>query len=93
MRTERAFSTLSREFDIKPQVTLVGKISLATSLCTWSPNELAHLLSVIRTQSLSGINFWRIQEAHKEEVDQKTTKAQDRAHHAGTTLGHVVGPT
>jgi hypothetical protein len=24
-----------------------GKDSLATSLCTWSPNELAHLLSVI----------------------------------------------
>ena len=33
-----------REFDINPRVTLVGKTTLATALCTWSPNEEHRLL-------------------------------------------------
>jgi hypothetical protein len=41
-----AFLTVPREFDINPEFPLWGKFTLATTLCTWSPN-LAHLLSVI----------------------------------------------
>jgi hypothetical protein len=29
-----------QEFDINPRVTLMGKITLATSLCVWISNEL-----------------------------------------------------
>jgi hypothetical protein len=46
-RTSGAFSTVPREFNIKPQVPLWGKFTLATTLCTWRPDELAPLLSVI----------------------------------------------
>jgi hypothetical protein len=42
----RAFWTVPREFDINPEFLSWGKFTLATTLCTWSPN-LAHLLSVI----------------------------------------------
>jgi hypothetical protein len=45
-RTSGAFSTVPREFDINPEFPSWGKFTLATTLCTWSPN-LAHLLSVI----------------------------------------------
>jgi hypothetical protein len=34
-------------FDIKTRVSSLRKFTLATTLCTWSPDELAHLLSVI----------------------------------------------
>jgi hypothetical protein len=33
-RTRRAFSTVPREFDIKPQISLWGKFTLATTPCT-----------------------------------------------------------
>jgi hypothetical protein len=49
-RMTRAFSTVPREFDINLKLPSWGKFTLATILCTWSPN-LAHLLSVIRNQS------------------------------------------
>jgi hypothetical protein len=48
-RMSGAFSTVPREFDIKPWVLLWGKFTLARTLCTWSPDELAPLLSVIKT--------------------------------------------
>jgi hypothetical protein len=51
----RAFSTVPREFDIKPRVSSWGKFTLATTLCTWSPDELAPLLSVI-----SGVHRQRV---------------------------------
>jgi hypothetical protein len=47
-RTIGAFLTVPWEFDIKPRVLSWEKFTLATTLCTWSPNELAPLLSVIR---------------------------------------------
>jgi hypothetical protein len=41
----------------------MGEDSLATSLCTWSPNELAHLLSVINDpHTLLALRQWRIAE-------------------------------
>jgi hypothetical protein len=46
IRMTRAFSTVPWEFDINPEFPSWGKFTLATTLCTWSPN-LAHLLSVI----------------------------------------------
>jgi hypothetical protein len=46
-RTTRAFSTVPREFDIKPRFPSWGKFTFATTLYTWSPDELASLLSVI----------------------------------------------
>jgi hypothetical protein len=49
-RTIRDFLTVPWEFDIKPRVTSWGKFTLATTLCTWSPGELAPLLSVITGQ-------------------------------------------
>jgi hypothetical protein len=52
-----------------------------------------NLPNVKRIQSFLSTSFWGIQAALEEEVDQKTTKAQDRAHHMGRTLGHMVGPT
>jgi hypothetical protein len=50
-RTTRAFLTISREFDINPEFPSWGIFTLATTLCTWSPN-LTHLLSVIILLSL-----------------------------------------
>jgi hypothetical protein len=47
-RTSGAFLTVPREFDIKPRVPSWGIYILATTLCTWSPDELAPFLSVIR---------------------------------------------
>jgi hypothetical protein len=47
--------------------------------------------SVKRTQSFSFF-FSEAQLAGEEEVDQRASEAQDRAHHAGSTPGHVVGP-
>jgi hypothetical protein len=44
-----AFSTVPREFNIKPWVPSWGKFTLTTTLCIRSPEELAHLLSVIKT--------------------------------------------
>jgi hypothetical protein len=46
-RTSRAFLTVPREFDIKPWVLSWGKFTLATTLYTWSPDELTPLLCVI----------------------------------------------
>jgi hypothetical protein len=37
---------LPREIDIDPRITIMVKISLAASLCAWSPNEW-HLKSKI----------------------------------------------
>jgi hypothetical protein len=45
-RTKTAFLTVPREFDVNLGFFSWGKFTLATTLCTWSPN-LAHLLSVI----------------------------------------------
>jgi hypothetical protein len=53
-RTGGAFSTVPREFDINPEFPSWGKFTLATTLCTWSPN-LAHLLSVISQQMSSAL--------------------------------------
>jgi hypothetical protein len=53
-RTMRAFLTVPREFDINPEFPSWGKFTLATTLCTWSPN-LAHLLSVISQQMSSAL--------------------------------------
>jgi hypothetical protein len=55
-RTTRAFSTVPRGFDIKPQVTSWRKFTLTTTLCSWSPDELACLLSVITRQCWDGPN-------------------------------------
>jgi hypothetical protein len=52
-RRSGAFSSVPREFDIKPRVLSWAKYTLATTLSTWSPNELEPLLSVIKTI------FWR----------------------------------
>jgi hypothetical protein len=52
-RMSGAFSTVPREFDIKPRVLSWGKFTLAITLSTWSPDELEPLLSVIKTI------FWR----------------------------------
>jgi hypothetical protein len=46
-RRIRAFATVPREFDIKPRVPSWRIFTLDTTLCTWSPDELAPLLSVI----------------------------------------------
>jgi hypothetical protein len=35
---------LPRDFDINPQFTLEGKLSLTASLCAWSPNKW-HLMN------------------------------------------------
>jgi hypothetical protein len=53
--------------------------------------SFTNLSDVKRTQSFSGIIFWGIQLVD-EEVEQKTSEAQDMAHHTSTALGHVVGP-
>jgi hypothetical protein len=59
-RTTRAFLILPREFDIKPRVPSWGKFTLVTKLCTWSPDELAPLFSVIKSI------FWRRCQGTKE---------------------------
>jgi hypothetical protein len=59
-RTKRAFSIVPREFDINPEFPSWGKFTLATTLCTWSPN-FAHLLSVISTQGSTLASFVRIE--------------------------------
>jgi hypothetical protein len=51
-RMTRDFLTIPREFDSNSEFPSWGKFTLATTLCTWSPN-LAHLLNVIKTI------FWR----------------------------------
>jgi hypothetical protein len=43
-RTNRAFLTVPQEFDISPELSLWGETTLATTLCTWSPNKVAHCL-------------------------------------------------
>jgi hypothetical protein len=47
-RMSGAFFTVPREFDINPEFPSWENLTLATTLCTWSPN-LEHLLSVIKT--------------------------------------------
>jgi hypothetical protein len=65
----KAFSTVPREFDIKPRVPLWGKITLATTLCTWSPNELATLLSVITAPDMCAINFEMVKEVNMQRLE------------------------
>jgi hypothetical protein len=43
-RTKRDFLTIPQEFDINPELSLWGKFTLATTLCTWSANKVAHCL-------------------------------------------------
>jgi hypothetical protein len=57
-RTMRAFSTILREFDIKPRVPSWGKFTLSTTLYTWSPDELAPLLSVIMEAAQKLVRLW-----------------------------------
>jgi hypothetical protein len=60
-RTTRAFLTVPESSILTPEFPLWGKFTLATTLCTWSPN-LAHLLSVIKTI------FWRRCRGTKENI-------------------------
>jgi hypothetical protein len=46
-RTSEAFLIVLRELNIKPRVPSWGKFTLATTLCNWSPDELAPFLSDI----------------------------------------------
>jgi hypothetical protein len=52
-KDEHSFFTVPREFDIKPRVLSWGKFTLATTLYTWSPDELTPLLCVINHPKFS----------------------------------------
>jgi hypothetical protein len=41
---EESFFDCSLRVQYKPRVSSWGKFTLATTLCTWSPNEVAHFL-------------------------------------------------
>lgn len=51
-RRQTPFCPISREFDINPRVTLVGKSELAITLCSLSPNEWCSSTTIKK-------NFWR----------------------------------
>jgi hypothetical protein len=50
---EIVLKLILREFDVNPRVTLVGKVSLATTLYAWSPN-----IDDIRERHQDNV-FWR----------------------------------
>jgi hypothetical protein len=51
---KESFFDCSSRVRYKPRVPSWGKFTLATTLCTWSPNEVAHCL----VSSVSLANFW-----------------------------------
>jgi hypothetical protein len=43
-KNEESFSTVHLEFDINPELSSWGKFTLAATLHSWSPDEVAHCL-------------------------------------------------
>jgi hypothetical protein len=93
------FLTIPREFDIKPRVPSWGKFTLATTLFTWSLNEVAHyLVSSKCSPTLGGLGAdnrctWK---AHRNHAPDGLSQGTESIFHApiawkrGCTLKRVV---